>query len=202
MAPCALFAWMEHFVRSVVPVSLNLRPPTSFYSPPSPCASFFSPCWLPSLALHPSLLSKLLSRSGRRARPSRLKSTTCVSALRCLSSFSVGCLQGRLSSSQPPLFLAHARTHLRSLTIGLMVCPSVSSLQLAFSDLDLPGSQGLDTLHLRVLASSSDSDEERENAARVLRLLNRGRHWVLVVLLLGNVVSPARSLKPVGSARL
>ncbi|CDO71718.1 hypothetical protein BN946_scf184920.g2 [Trametes cinnabarina] len=66
------------------------------------------------------------------------------------------------------------------------------------------GLMGLDELHLRVLAASSDSPEERKNAQKglclssvpckvcshppVLRLLGRGRHWVLVVLLLGNVI--------------
>lgn len=50
------------------------------------------------------------------------------------------------------------------------------------------GLMGLDELHLRVLSTSSDNMQERENAAKVLRLLNKGRHWVLVVLLLGNVI--------------
>ncbi|KAF8310843.1 DUF21-domain-containing protein [Clavulina sp. PMI_390] len=50
------------------------------------------------------------------------------------------------------------------------------------------GLMGLDELHLRVLKSSSDDPAERENAAKVLRVLRRGRHWVLVVLLLGNVI--------------
>ncbi|KAI8983294.1 DUF21-domain-containing protein [Trametes punicea] len=50
------------------------------------------------------------------------------------------------------------------------------------------GLMGLDELHLRVLAASSDMPEERRNAQKVLNLLSRGRHWVLVVLLLGNVI--------------
>ncbi|KAI0324347.1 DUF21-domain-containing protein [Cubamyces sp. BRFM 1775] len=50
------------------------------------------------------------------------------------------------------------------------------------------GLMGLDELHLRVLAASSDLPEERKNAQKVLSLLSRGRHWVLVVLLLGNVI--------------
>lgn len=48
---------------------------------------------------------------------------------------------------------------------------------------------GLDPLHLRVLVASSDDEKERKHAGKVLKLLSRGRHWVLVVLLLGNVVS-------------
>lgn len=50
------------------------------------------------------------------------------------------------------------------------------------------GLMGLDELHLRVLSTSSDDEAERKSAARVLKLLNKGRHWVLVVLLLGNVI--------------
>ncbi|KAI0668591.1 hypothetical protein C8Q78DRAFT_232862 [Trametes maxima] len=50
------------------------------------------------------------------------------------------------------------------------------------------GLMGLDELHLRVLAAASDHPKERKNAQIVLRLLSRGRHWVLVVLLLGNVI--------------
>ena len=49
------------------------------------------------------------------------------------------------------------------------------------------GLMGLDMVNLQVL-SSSGSEEERKNALTVLRLLERGRHWVLVVLLLGNVI--------------
>lgn len=48
---------------------------------------------------------------------------------------------------------------------------------------------GSDDLNLRVLAASSSDPRERAAATKVLRLLRRGRHWVLVVLLLGNVVS-------------
>jgi metal transporter CNNM len=50
------------------------------------------------------------------------------------------------------------------------------------------GLMGLDELHLRVLATSSSSPKEKKNAQKVLRLLNRGKHWVLVVLLLSNTV--------------
>ncbi|KIK54859.1 hypothetical protein GYMLUDRAFT_48403 [Collybiopsis luxurians FD-317 M1] len=50
------------------------------------------------------------------------------------------------------------------------------------------GLMGLDELHLRVLAASSDDPNEKRNAKKVLQLMKKGRHWVLVVLLLGNVV--------------
>ena len=47
---------------------------------------------------------------------------------------------------------------------------------------------GSDDLNLRVLATSSDDPKERKQAQKVIKLLARGRHWVLVVLLLSNVV--------------
>ncbi|KAF8168560.1 hypothetical protein B0H34DRAFT_793142 [Crassisporium funariophilum] len=50
------------------------------------------------------------------------------------------------------------------------------------------GLMGLDELHLRVLATSSENPREKRNAQKVLKLLQKGRHWVLVVLLLGNVI--------------
>jgi metal transporter CNNM len=50
------------------------------------------------------------------------------------------------------------------------------------------GLMGLDELHLRVLATSSEEEAERTDAQIVLNLMQRGRHWVLVVLLLSNVI--------------
>ncbi|KAJ7624854.1 hypothetical protein FB45DRAFT_924367 [Roridomyces roridus] len=50
------------------------------------------------------------------------------------------------------------------------------------------GLMGLDELHLRVLATSSEDPKEQVNAKKVLQLMQKGRHWVLVVLLLGNVI--------------
>ncbi|KAG8874610.1 hypothetical protein FRB97_005777 [Tulasnella sp. 331] len=50
------------------------------------------------------------------------------------------------------------------------------------------GLMGLDPLHLQVLASSADDPSEKANAMKVLKLMRKGKHWVLVVLLLGNVI--------------
>ncbi|KAH7119623.1 hypothetical protein B0J11DRAFT_534178 [Dendryphion nanum] len=47
---------------------------------------------------------------------------------------------------------------------------------------------GQDEIYLQVIASSGEGSE-RKNAARVLRLLKRGKHWVLVTLLLSNVIT-------------
>lgn len=49
------------------------------------------------------------------------------------------------------------------------------------------GLMGLDILNLRVLSTSGTLAEQAQ-AQTVLKLLERGRHWVLVVLLLSNVV--------------
>lgn len=47
---------------------------------------------------------------------------------------------------------------------------------------------GQDKTFLQVLAISGEV-EEQQNAQRVLRLLSKGKHWVLVTLLLGNVIT-------------
>ncbi|GAA5851502.1 hypothetical protein JCM8547_001113 [Rhodosporidiobolus lusitaniae] len=49
------------------------------------------------------------------------------------------------------------------------------------------GLMGLDLLNLQVMSTSGE-EKERKDAAKVMKLLERGRHWVLVVLLLSNVV--------------
>lgn len=47
---------------------------------------------------------------------------------------------------------------------------------------------GQDEIYLQVLAHSGDV-HERRNAKKVLKLLQRGKHWVLVTLLLSNVIT-------------
>jgi metal transporter CNNM len=47
---------------------------------------------------------------------------------------------------------------------------------------------GQDHVHLEVMARSG-TPKERSDAKRVLNVLQRGRHWVLVSLLLGNVIT-------------
>ncbi|KZO92058.1 DUF21-domain-containing protein [Calocera viscosa TUFC12733] len=67
------------------------------------------------------------------------------------------------------------------LSMGLVLAGGV------FAGLTL-GLMGLDELHLRVLATSSDDPVEKLNAQKVQSLLHNKKHWVLVVLLLGNVL--------------
>jgi metal transporter CNNM len=47
---------------------------------------------------------------------------------------------------------------------------------------------GQDQIYLQVIARSG-TGKERQNAQIVLDILQRGRHWVLVTLLLGNVIT-------------
>ena len=47
---------------------------------------------------------------------------------------------------------------------------------------------GQDRTTLQVIAGSGTA-KERLNAQKVLAVLQRGRHWVLVSLLLGNVIT-------------
>lgn len=47
---------------------------------------------------------------------------------------------------------------------------------------------GQDETYLQVIATSGEG-AERKNAKKVLALLNKGKHWVLVTLLLSNVIT-------------
>src|ERR1700753_1463893 len=47
---------------------------------------------------------------------------------------------------------------------------------------------GQDEIYLQVIATSGEG-AERKNAGKVLKLLQKGKHWVLVTLLLGNVIT-------------
>ncbi|SPO26030.1 related to MAM3 - Protein required for normal mitochondrial morphology [Ustilago trichophora] len=72
------------------------------------------------------------------------------------------------------------------LTIDILTIAALVVLGGIFAGLTL-GLMGLDMVNLQVLASSG-SEKERKHATKVLKLLEKGRHWVLVVLLLGNVI--------------
>jgi metal transporter CNNM len=47
---------------------------------------------------------------------------------------------------------------------------------------------GQDEIYLQVISTSGEGGEEK-HAGKVLKLLKRGKHWVLVTLLLGNVIT-------------
>jgi len=77
------------------------------------------------------------------------------------------------------------RTPLK-LTFDILSIAGLVVLGGIFAGLTL-GLMGLDPINLQVL-STSGTEKEQKNALKVLRLLEKGRHWVLVVLLLGNVI--------------
>ncbi|CCH46854.1 putative membrane protein [Wickerhamomyces ciferrii] len=50
------------------------------------------------------------------------------------------------------------------------------------------GLMGQDEVYLKVISTSGDAIEQK-NAKKVLKLIDRGKHWVLVTLLLSNVIT-------------
>ncbi|KAF7507914.1 hypothetical protein GJ744_009948 [Endocarpon pusillum] len=88
------------------------------------------------------------------------------------------------------------RTHLEdepptaggaSLWLYLGVAAALVLLGGAFAGLTI-ALMGQDEIYLQVIKTSGEGAEKR-HAARVLRLLKRGKHWVLVTLLLSNVIT-------------
>jgi len=69
------------------------------------------------------------------------------------------------------------------LTIALM-----GQVQCALKHLMRDADREKDEIYLQVIKTSGEGAEKR-HAARVLRLLKRGKHWVLVTLLLSNVIT-------------
>ncbi|KAF9065355.1 hypothetical protein BDP27DRAFT_62255 [Rhodocollybia butyracea] len=93
----------------------------------------------------------------------------------------------RRDFAEPVILLGLTSGSVGSIWIKLTVCTTLVLLGGLFAGLTL-GLMGLDEMHLRVLATASDSPEEKQNARKVLQLMNKGRYWVLVVLLLSNVI--------------
>ncbi|KAL4817469.1 hypothetical protein BDW67DRAFT_29141 [Aspergillus spinulosporus] len=88
---------------------------------------------------------------------------------------------------------AHAETHAlptndATLWLYLGVAAALVLTGGAFAGLTI-ALMGQDEVYLQVIQTSGDSPSERKNAASVLRLLKRGKHWVLVTLLLSNVIT-------------
>ena len=74
-----------------------------------------------------------------------------------------------------------------SLWLYLGVAAALVLLGGAFAGLTI-ALMGQDEIYLQVIKTSGEG-AERKHAAKVLRLLNRGKHWVLVTLLLSNVIT-------------
>lgn len=74
-----------------------------------------------------------------------------------------------------------------SLWIYLAVAATLVLLGGAFAGLTI-ALMGQDEIYLQVIRDSGEG-AEKKNAGKVLRLLQRGKHWVLVTLLLSNVIT-------------
>ncbi|KAI4119879.1 MAG: hypothetical protein LQ338_007217 [Usnochroma carphineum] len=74
-----------------------------------------------------------------------------------------------------------------TLWIYLAVAIALVLLGGAFAGLTI-ALMGQDEIYLQVIKTSGEA-AEKKHAARVLTLLERGKHWVLVTLLLGNVIT-------------
>jgi len=73
------------------------------------------------------------------------------------------------------------------LWIYLSVAVALVLLGGAFAGLTI-ALMGQDETYLQVIATSGEGSE-RKNAAKVMKLLKKGKHWVLVTLLLSNVIT-------------
>lgn len=74
-----------------------------------------------------------------------------------------------------------------SLWMYLAVAAALVLLGGAFAGLTI-ALMGQDEIYLQVIQDSGEGSEKR-NAGKVLGLLKRGKHWVLVTLLLSNVIT-------------
>ncbi|MCJ1402535.1 hypothetical protein MMC11_005755 [Xylographa trunciseda] len=74
-----------------------------------------------------------------------------------------------------------------TLWIYLAIAIALVLLGGAFAGLTI-ALMGQDEIYLEVIKTSGDG-AEKHHAAKVLKLLKRGKHWVLVTLLLGNVIT-------------
>ena len=61
------------------------------------------------------------------------------------------------------------------------------TIEWAFANRVVNRLMGQDGIYLQVISTSGEGQEQR-HAQRVYRLLKRGKHWVLVTLLLSNVI--------------
>ncbi|KAJ7252045.1 hypothetical protein C8J57DRAFT_1352071 [Mycena rebaudengoi] len=112
--------------------------------------------------------------------PTILMLTRCALASPLLSGFGLTTLAGKKIHTHPERWSEEFWMKI-GISMLLVLAGGV------FAGLTL-GLMGLDELHLRVLATSSADPKEKSNAKKVLNLMQKGRHWVLVVLLLGNVI--------------
>lgn len=110
--------------------------------------------------------------------------------------FFFACTQLPFINAAPtnPSFLLHAREEPEpkspddpGLWLYLGVAAALVLLGGAFAGLTI-ALMGQDEIYLQVIKTSGEG-AEKKHAAKVLRLLKRGKHWVLVTLLLSNVIT-------------
>jgi metal transporter CNNM len=107
-----------------------------------------------------------------------------------LGVFNVPALQARASPLLPRIAVAEEEGKPSSdptLWIYLTIAAALVLLGGAFAGLTI-ALMGQDEIYLQVIKTSGEGSE-RKHAAKVLRLLKRGKHWVLVTLLLSNVIT-------------
>ncbi|KAH8684474.1 hypothetical protein BGZ60DRAFT_466903 [Tricladium varicosporioides] len=108
--------------------------------------------------------------------------------------FFMGLSQASYASAAPVIgilgFAANEKLPKEPEDPGLWLYLGVASILVllggAFAGLTI-AYMGQDSIHLQVIATSSEGKEQR-NAQKVLSLMQKGKHWVLVTLLLSNVI--------------
>ncbi|KAL7955177.1 phosphoglycerate dehydrogenase [Trichoderma compactum] len=92
------------------------------------------------------------------------------------------------ASAAPVSSLAAPDHHDTNTPVWVLAVSSMTLVLLggAFAGLTI-ALMGQDSIYLQVL-SGDPNEPQHKNAKRVLQLLNRGKHWVLVTLLLANVI--------------
>lgn len=87
----------------------------------------------------------------------------------------------------------HVKTHKKEpmnseeFYLNLMISAVLVLLGGCFAGLTI-GLMGQDEVYLKVMATSGDA-HERKHARKVLELIGKGKHWVLITLLLSNVIT-------------
>lgn len=89
---------------------------------------------------------------------------------------------GSVHSSEKPEDMTTEEFYINLITSAILVLAGG-----VFAGLTL-GLMGQDEVYLKVIAHSGEP-QERKYARKVLRLIGRGKHWVLVTLLLSNVIT-------------
>ncbi|KAI9758371.1 MAG: hypothetical protein M1835_000599 [Candelina submexicana] len=149
-------------------------------------------CESPTASQHGNVITY---SSGASTRPTNGYAATRPAVLSVAKLLMVGAVNLPLLRAAPlarsPMFFAYEDAPKSSkdptLWVYLGVAACLVLLGGAFAGLTI-ALMGQDEIYLQVLHTSGDGSE-RKHSGKVLRLLKRGKHWVLVTLLLGNVIT-------------